>query len=139
VSPVHAVRIPFTNCLSDSYRLNEPTRLQWVPLFADAVFDTENEKHNLRVIVWGNVTGARNTAKLPPPNDPSWKENDKINGKIARLPETNETATTYFSRVNFLTYLPYNHPFDFCTQSVVNDSCPVGPYFGEVNPKYVHS
>ncbi|KIL94625.1 hypothetical protein FAVG1_01556 [Fusarium avenaceum] len=134
VTPAHAVRIPFTNCLSDSYRLNEPTRLQWVPLFADAVFDTENEKHNLRVIVWGNVTGARNTAKLPPPDDPSWKDNGKINGKIARLPETNETATTYFSRVNFLTYLPYNHPFDFCTQSVVNDSCPVGPYFGQVNP-----
>uniref|UniRef100_A0A0D2X8L6 ML-like domain-containing protein n=1 Tax=Fusarium oxysporum (strain Fo5176) TaxID=660025 RepID=A0A0D2X8L6_FUSOF len=84
ISPAHAVRIPFTNCLSDAYRLHEPTRLQWVPLYADAVFDTENEKHNLRVIVWGNVTGARTTSALPPPDDPSWKDASDINGQNRR-------------------------------------------------------
>ncbi|KAM0343327.1 hypothetical protein ACHAPU_008648 [Fusarium lateritium] len=134
VSPVHAVRIPLTNCLSDSYRLHEPTRLQWVPLYADAVFDTENEKHNLRVIVWGNVTGSRTNGELPPPSDPSWKDDNKTDGKFVRLPQKKyDTATTYFPRVNFLTYLPYNPKFDFCTKSLVNGTCPLGPYFGEAD------
>ncbi|KAJ4027294.1 hypothetical protein NW761_014714 [Fusarium oxysporum] len=137
VSPAHAVRIPFTNCLSDAYRLHEPTRLQWVPLYADAVFDTENEKHNLRVIVWGNVTGARTTSALPPPDDPSWKDASDINGKIAETPQKKDgynTATTYFPKVHFLTYVPYNNDkFNFCNTSLVNGSCPLGPYFGEVD------
>ncbi|KAI1045680.1 hypothetical protein LB505_004803 [Fusarium chuoi] len=141
VSPAHAVRIPFTNCLSDAYRLHEPTRLQWVPLYADAVFDTENEKHNLRVIVWGNVTGARTTSALPPPDDPSWKDTSDINGKIAETPQKKDgynTATTYFPKVHFLTYVPYNNDkFNFCNTSLVNGSCPLGPYFGEVDYRYV--
>jgi hypothetical protein len=132
------VRIPFTNCLSDAYRLHEPTRLQWVPLYADAVFDTEDEKHSLRVIVWGNVTGARTTSELPSPDDPSWNDDDKINGKIDELPQSGyRTATTYFPRVNFLTYVPYNGRFNFCNTSLVNGTCPLGPYFGEVDYRYV--
>jgi hypothetical protein len=94
VSPAYAVRIPFTNCLSDAYRLHEPTRLQWVPLYADAVFDIEDEKHSLRVIVWGNVTGARTTSQLPSPGDPSWKDDDKINGKIDELPQSGYRTAT---------------------------------------------
>ncbi|GKU14631.1 unnamed protein product [Fusarium langsethiae] len=134
VSPAYAVRIPFTNCLSDAYRLHEPTRLQWVPLYADAVFDIEDEKHSLRVIVWGNVTGARTTSQLPSPGDPSWNDDDKINGKIDELPQSGyRTATTYFPRVNFLTYAPYNERFNFCNTSLVNGTCPLGPYFGEVD------
>ncbi|KAF4992753.1 hypothetical protein FGRMN_6963 [Fusarium graminum] len=134
VSPAHAVRIPLTNCLSDSYRLHEPTRLQWVPLYADAVFDTENEKHNLRVIVWGNVTGSRKTGELPPPGDPSWKDDNKTDGKIVQLPQKDyDTATTYLPRVNFLTYLPYSTASNLCKNSLVNGTCPLGPYFGEVD------
>lgn len=139
VSPAHAVRIPFTNCLNDAYRLHEPTNLQWVPLYADAVFDTQNEKHNLRVIVWGNVTGARPNTKVPSsPNDSSWKDPNNINGKITELPQRGyRTATTYFPRVNFLTYAPYNKKFNFCKSSLVNYTCPLGPYFGEVSYRYV--
>lgn len=141
VSPAHAVRIPLTNCLSDAYRLHEPTRLQWVPLYADAVFDTENEKHNLRVIVWGNVTGTRNGSAMPPPGDPSWKDPSDINGKIAVTPQKKDgynTATTYFPKVHFLTYAPYNTgKFNFCSTSLINGSCPLGPYFGPVDYRYV--
>ncbi|KAF4446617.1 hypothetical protein F53441_9748 [Fusarium austroafricanum] len=130
VSPVHAVRIPLTNCLSDTYRLHEPTKLQWVPVYADAVFDTENEKHNLRVIVWGNVTGARASS------DPSWIQGSENNSKITQTPERDKfkynNATTYFSKVNFLAYAPYNNKVDFCN-SLVNGSCPLGPYSGEVD------
>ncbi|KAF4971054.1 hypothetical protein FSARC_2002, partial [Fusarium sarcochroum] len=110
-SPAHAVRIPLTNCLSDSYRLQEPTRIQWVPLYADAVFDTKDEKHNLQVIVWGNVTGARTKSELPPPGDPEWKNANDTNGKIDETPDRKHMgkATTYFPRVNFLTYTPYGN------------------------------
>ncbi|KAF5022231.1 hypothetical protein F66182_5716 [Fusarium sp. NRRL 66182] len=140
VSPAHAVRIPFTNCLSDSYRLHEPTRLQWVPLYADAVFDTKSEQHTLRVIVWGNVTGARTTGELPPAGDPYWDDDEENNGKIVQLPQADyKTATTFFPKVNFLTYSPYSRErFDFCTSSLVNGSCPLSPYFEDVDFSAAH-
>ncbi|KAJ4272184.1 hypothetical protein NW762_000895 [Fusarium torreyae] len=136
ISPAHAVRIPLTNCLSDSYRLHDPTRIQWVPLYADAVFDTKDKKHNLQVIVWGNVTGARTTSKLPPPDDSEWNNDNKTNGKIAELPDSEykKKATTYFPRVNFLTYTPYGNKdmrYNFCKDVLVNGTCPLPPYFGE--------
>jgi hypothetical protein len=104
------------------------------------VFDTEDQKHNLRVIVWGNVTGSRKAGELPPPGDSSWNDDKDINGKISQLPESGyQTATTYFPKVNFLTYAPYNQRFDFCNTSLVNHSCPLGPYFEEVDYRYVYS
>lgn len=134
-TPVHAVRVPFHNCLSDSYRLNEPKLLQWVPLYAEATFDTENESHNLEFIVWGNVTGSQNTGQLPAPSDPYWTNDNETNGKIIREPDPDAEktlATTLFRKVNMLTYQPWRQAVDFC-QDGLNGTCPLSPIFNAEN------
>ncbi|KAM5356136.1 hypothetical protein ACJ41O_002782 [Fusarium nematophilum] len=134
ISPAHAVRIPFSNCLDDSYRRHDPTPLQWVPLYADATFDTKNDTHNLRVTVWGNVTGARNRGDLPPANDSYWEDPDKLNGKIAQLPyENRNVATTFVRKIGFLSYQPWSERVDFCEDALANAACPLPPVFREVD------
>jgi hypothetical protein len=129
----HGVRVPFHNCLSDSYRLNDPALLQWVPLEAEAVFDTAENNHNLRLIVWGNVTGSRERVDLPPPDSDYWENDDETPGKIIREPEPNgvpkSLATTLYRKVNVATYEPWNEAVDFCQDGLVNGSCPLGPVF----------
>lgn len=132
--PIFAVRIPFSNCLPDSYRFNDPPLIQFTPLYADAVFDTENDSHNLQVIVWGNVSGSSNTDPLPPPNDPYWQDDDETNGKIIRLPEPDAKdlrSTTLYRRVNILTFEPWHVAVDFCENGVVNGSCPLAPVWDQ--------
>jgi hypothetical protein len=139
---VEAVRIPFQNCLGQSYRLHEPYNLQWVPLFADASFTSEDNKHNLLVTVWGNVTGRQDTTQeVPGPDSPYWQDPEEINGKIIRIPDPNRLprplATTLFRKVNVLSYQPYKDLVDFCAQGLIdglpngqaNGSCPLGPEY----------
>lgn len=123
--------MPFTNCLSESYRENDPTLLQWVPLYAEARFDTENTSHNLEVIVYGNVTGTRENVTLPAPDDPYWDNNDDTPGKIIRTPKSGEgkKATTLFRKVNVATFEPFTEVVDFCQAGLVNAQCPLGPVF----------
>lgn len=105
--PAQAARITFDNCLPTNYKEHEPRRLQFEPLYVDAVFDTENESHGLRVTAWGNVTG----------------------GKIERQPNPksdNPKATTLIRRVNVLTYEPYRNLSDFCGDALKNLECPLG-------------
>ena len=132
LSPVDAVRIPFQNCLPDSYRFNDPLPLQWVPLYADAVFDTHHETHNLQVIVWANVSGSQNQGSLPPANSPYWTDDSQTNGKIiesANPDSPHAVATTLYRKVNVLTYNPWNKLEDFCRDGLVNGSCPLSPVF----------
>ncbi|KAH7326604.1 hypothetical protein B0I35DRAFT_347345 [Stachybotrys elegans] len=132
VSPVSAVRVPFHNCLAESYRTNNPTPLQWVPLHAEAVFSHERDTHNLLITIWGNVTGQQNRGELPPSSDPYWQNNDEINGKIVQTANPNEVnnrATTLFRRVNVLTYQPFRQAVDFCVRGLENGECPLGPVF----------
>lgn len=101
-------RVTFDNCLPANYKEHEPRRLQFEPLYVDAVFDTENESHGLRVTAWGNVTG----------------------GEIERQPNPNSDnpkATTLIGKVNVLTYEPYRRPADFCNDALENAECPLGP------------
>ncbi|RYP27305.1 hypothetical protein DL768_011291 [Monosporascus sp. mg162] len=135
--PVTAVLIPFSNCLSYNYVHPDPghdLQLQWVPLFVDAIFDTEGPAHNLRVTVWGNVTGQIGRGELPPPDDPRWSDpEDILWGKIRDLPEPDEPdetrkATTLRTTVDFLTYQPHLSYRNFC-QNILNGSCPLGPVF----------
>ena len=101
----HAVHIKFENCLPDSYRLGDPLPLQWEPLLADARFDTESDNHNLRVIVWGNVTGSRFRVDLPPPDDPAWEDPEATDGKILRIPDDERPSrTTLVTQVDYLSY-----------------------------------
>lgn len=132
--PTLAVRIPFSNCLPDSYRFNDPLPLQWTPLYADAVFDTENDSHNLQVIVWGNVSGSRNTEQLPPPGSPYWRDPEEEDGKIIRTPEPDvekPKATTLYRRVNVLTFEPWNNSVDLCRYGLTNGSCPLSPVWDQ--------
>ncbi|KAH6604764.1 hypothetical protein Trco_006471 [Trichoderma cornu-damae] len=135
-APAAAVLVEFDNCLPDSYRLNNPPLLQWEPLYVDAVFDTKSPKNNLRVIVWGNVTGSQNVGKLPPPNDPYWTDPSQTNGKIDETPYSDTLATTLVRRVNVLTYEPWNDRSNFCADSLVNGTCPLAPTFGNVDLPY---
>ncbi|KAF7548448.1 hypothetical protein G7046_g8676 [Stylonectria norvegica] len=132
-SPTHAVRIDFQNCLSESYRLNDPKPLQWVPLRADATFGSRNSSHILQVIVWGNVTGSQNQGTLPAPDDAYWGIDNETNGKIIDNPfpdSDNPKYTTLLRKVNFLTYEPAFEQARFCSSTgLVNGSCPLSPVF----------
>jgi hypothetical protein len=133
-----AVRIPFQNCLDESYRFNDPPRLQWVPLYADAVFDVDNDSHNLRVTVWGNVKGSQNAEPLPSPDDPYWKNDNETLGKIVETADPGvegNKATTLVRKVRVLTYQPWMDAVKFCTEGLVGYSCPLSPVF---NPASVY-
>ncbi|KAF4122507.1 Transient receptor potential (TRP) ion channel [Geosmithia morbida] len=129
---VAAVQIPFTNCLSAEYRFNKPRPLQWEPLYADAVFDTETDSHNLRLTIWGNVSGSVSDTTLPAANSPYWQDDNETEGKIVRSPDPDAAdakATTLYRKVDILTYQPWSQAVDFCTEALVNYTCPLSPVF----------
>lgn len=132
-TPAAAVLLEFDNCLPDSYVLNKPPLLQWVPLYLDAVFDTTSPNNNLQVIAWGNVTGSQNVGALPPPGDSYWKDANETNGKIDETPYEDTLATTLVKRINVLTYEPYNDRSNFCADGLVNGTCPLAPVFDYSN------
>lgn len=128
---VAAVGIPVTNCLPDRYH-SSPTPLQWQPRLADAKFDTQSDRHNLQLVVWGNVTGALTLGALPPPGDAYWSDPKESNGKIIETPDPeadNKKATTLIRTVNVLTYEPWRDAANFCKDALVNGSCPLAPVF----------
>lgn len=122
----------WTNCLSDSVTMSDPKVLQWVPLYVGAEFGNDNSSHNLRVTVWGNVTGSYDTSvTLPAWDDPEWSNPNFTDGKIVRnpFPTTAARLTTLHDTVDVLTYEPYSADFDFCQDVLTNASCPLGPVF----------
>ena len=131
--PCSAAFIAYENCLPESYVNNEPKPLQWVPARVDASFDTTDAKHTLRITMWGNVTGSAINVTLPPGNDTNyWNDAKKIDGKILNEPEPNvpdPKLTTLRSKINFLTYEPFSNSANFCTDKLVNASCPLAPVF----------
>ncbi|KAI9743118.1 MAG: hypothetical protein M1818_003413 [Claussenomyces sp. TS43310] len=128
IGPSNAVLISFENCLSAAYLNNVPTLLQFVPTFVDAVFNTTDTNHNLRLTVWGNVTGSSVVATLPPPDDPSWLNPNDTDGKIVNVTSPTNKVTTLFSKADFLSYEPWISSLSFCNQ-LVNGSCPLAPTF----------
>lgn len=126
----------FDNCLEESIKDSNPRELQWIPLYVGATFDTKNKSHNLRVTVWGNVTGAYNPTEspaLPPWNSDDWSNPNVTNGKIVAnpFPDSANLLTTLHSKINVVTYEPYKADFDFCKDALTNYSCPLGPVFNE--------
>jgi len=135
IVPASAVYIDFQNCLSDGTKQNVPLQLQFVPKFVNAVFNTTDPNHNLRVTVWGNVTGStvgKDRIVLPPANDSYWNSTGtEYGGKILATPFPNDADpknTTLSNKVTVLTYEPWNEFVDFCGE-VVNGTCPLGPVF----------
>lgn len=117
--------------------MDKPTRLQWVPLFVDASFDDQDDRHTLKLTMWGNVTGVASSGNitLPPPGSPDWNDTSKQDGKIVGVPEpfsANPKVTTLFTNINVLTYSEATERTDFCNQSLRNAHCPLGPVW-EVN------
>ena len=135
--PVSATLIPFSNCLPEKYVHPDPgdnLQLQWVPQYVDAAFDTKSSSHNLRVIIWGNVTGRIGTEPLPPADDPRWADPSELlwakiqDTPYPNLPDGQRKATTLHTSVDVLTYDPYVLPTNFCN-GIVNGTCPLGPVF----------
>lgn len=103
-----------------------------MPLFVDAAFDTLNPNHTLRVTMYGNVTGTRTNAPLPPWDSRDWADPNKTDGKIVREPQPDSSEpklTTLHSKMDFLSYEPWNLDSDFCAESLTNASCPLAPIF----------
>lgn len=135
-----AAFIPFDNCLPESYKNNVPVPLQWVPLFVDATFNMTDPKHTLQVTMWGNVTGAFFNVTLPLANSSDWTDLTKTDGKIIDEPDpgsANPMLTTLHSKINFLTYIPWNDNTNFCNTSLHNATCPLGPVFDGNSSRYV--
>lgn len=127
--PAAAVRVPFENCLPDSYKYNDPTLLQWVPLYVDASYDAE---YQLQMTVWGNVTGSLYQVTLPPPDSPNWSDPTKLDGKILNVPDpkaSHPKYTTLHKKVNVLSYEPWHEDSNFCESALDNASCPLAPVF----------
>lgn len=133
LQPAVAVLIKqWSNCMPEPANSSEPKRLQWVPLYVGAEFGNHNSSHNLRVTVWGNVTGAYDTSvTLPAWDDPSWGDASFTDGKIVDnpFPTTAARLTTLHDTIDVLTYEPYSNDFDFCHAALTNASCPLGPVF----------
>jgi hypothetical protein len=128
-SPTAAVYISFSNCLPVSTQ--NSAVLQFVPKFVDAVFNTTDRLHNMRITVWGNVTGSMYTEFVPPAaNDSYWSDPTKTDGKILNV--TNNVLTALRSHIDFLNYQPWAQNVEFCAQ-VINGTCPLGPSFA-ANP-----
>ncbi|KAI0143618.1 integral membrane protein [Xylariaceae sp. FL1272] len=133
-----AARIEFENCLDDGYIYTsvpaDQAQLQFIPLAADAVFDTKTKNHNLEVTVWGNVTGRVGDAVLPSSDSPEWNSSTgALDGKIQDTIEqglAQFNATTLHSSVEVLSYQPYENDAYFC-KSLLNSSCPLGPVFND--------
>ncbi|KAK3383904.1 hypothetical protein B0T24DRAFT_517324 [Lasiosphaeria ovina] len=129
--PAVAAQVAFENCLPDSYKNYEPTPLQWRAVSVDASFDTTDTKHTLRITMWGNVTGSSTNVTLPPPSSPDWTDATKLDGKILDEPEpdaVNPKLTTLHSKIDVLTYEPWNESTNFC-KMLANASCPLAPVF----------
>lgn len=136
-SPAAAVGIQFQNCLSDEYRAddlrtrdpNDHPGLQLVPHFAEASLKKSGRHHSLSFMSWFNVTGQYNRGPdLPDSNDAYWRNVDENNGKIADS-ENGVKGTTLIRRVRALSYEPLDQGVLFCSDGLVNGTCPLAPVF----------
>lgn len=132
ITPASAVFISFQNCLPRN--VQNSAQLQIIPLHVDAVFDTTDPSHNLNLTVWGNVTGSLPELDLPSGTNTSyWNNPNMTDGKIVDVPDPEgvNVKTSFFRKVNALTYQPYQAAVaDFC-ESLINATCPLGPVFPE--------
>lgn len=108
---------------------SNPLKLQWVPLYADATFNTVEDRRTLKVTVWGNVSGTylQNEELPTSANDTRWTDNNYTSGKI--LSKNNDLLTTFYGKINVLTYEPWHNFSNFCNEALQGGSCPLAPTF----------
>ncbi|KAF2765637.1 hypothetical protein EJ03DRAFT_204985 [Teratosphaeria nubilosa] len=121
--------INFDNCLPDSITQSDPLQLQFTPLFLDAKFNrSADANYPLNVTIYGNVSGQQFAGTYPPPDSPQWQDGNETFGKIADVGTANK-YTTLLSNFKVVTYDAWDAPgTEFCS-TLVNGSCPLGPYF----------
>jgi Transient receptor potential (TRP) ion channel/ML-like domain len=127
-SSAQAAYLNFENCLSSNIINSNPKLLQFVPYNVSATFNTSDPNFPLNVTVYGNVSGLATIQPYPAPNDPQWSNPNDTVGKIVDLSASNNKYTTLFTKINVLTYTPYQAPSRFCNSSV-HGPCPLGPAF----------
>ena len=124
VHPSSAALINFENCLSPDI-INNNTTLQFIPMFANAVFDATTSSHNLNVTVYGDITGGLSNNQSFLLNDTHWNDNNQSDGKIPDFGTPFRTALR--AAINVLDYNlspPVRKPF---CESTVNKLCPLAP------------
>lgn len=117
----------FENCLSTGYKATKA--LQFTPEFVDVVFNTTDPAHNLRVTIWGNVSGSVYAVDLPPPSSSLWSDATFTDGKIVNYTASTNKLTTLSSKLAFLSYEPYSSAYAFCDELRSNKTCPLAPAF----------
>jgi hypothetical protein len=127
-SATDAAFVNFGNCLSDNTINSDPRRLQWVPLYLDARFDTENPTHRMNLTLYGNVTGQTVQGDYPPADDPGWSNPNVTFGKIADVGNDNKYSTLS-SDFKLLSYEAWDAPSQEFCETLINASCPLGPAF----------
>lgn len=122
VDPSSAALINVENCLSPDI-INDNTILQFIPMFANAVFNATTTSHNLNVTVYGNITGGLSNNKNSSQSDGMIPDL----GIDPHLGTVNQKATTLLTSMKVLDYSLYHpQPARFCN-STVNSPCPLGP------------
>jgi hypothetical protein len=127
-SSAQAAYLNFENCLGSNIINSSPRLLQFVPYNVSATFNTSDPSFPLNVTVYGNVSGLATIQPYPAPNDPQWSNPNDTVGKIVDLSVSNNKYTTMFTKINVLTYTPYQAASRFCNSSV-HGPCPLGPAF----------
>ena len=127
--PANATFVNFDNCLSPGYINSNPQELQFTPLHVWATFNTTAASHGLNVTIYGNVSGLTTDQPYPLPDDPQWQNSSDTLGKIVDLSESNNKYSTLHSKVNVLSFTPWEaRPSRFCN-STIHQDCPLGPVF----------
>lgn len=127
ITPAEAVFISnYENCLSTAYQ--STAALQFTPTFVDVVFNTSSQPHNLRMIVYGNVSGSVLAVTLPPANSSDWTDPTVTDGKIVNLTASTNKLTTLSSKLEFLNSELFSSSVAFCSD-LSNGTCPLAPVF----------
>lgn len=124
VNPSSAALINVENCLSRDI-INHNATLQFIPMFANAVFNATTSGHNLNVTVYGNIVGGLNNSQNFSLNDTHWSDNNQTDGKIPEL-GTARLETALRVTVTVLDYPLFTLVKPFCN-SLVNKPCPLAP------------
>lgn len=116
VNPSSAALINVENCLSPDV-INNNATLQFIPMFANAVFNATTTSHNLNVTVYGNITGGSS-------NNQNSSQTDTM---ISDVGTHNHFLTTLLASMKVLGYPLYPAQAESFCNSTVNKRCPLGP------------